>query len=148
MVDMLERFWSKVEHSRGCWEWTGGKDRGGYGRLKIGGKNWSAHRVAYMLAKPLMFDSSLHVLHSCDNPGCCRPGHMFQGTQLDNMRDRDAKGRRTPLRGELHGRAKLTTEQVLAIRDDLRLNRRIAAEYGVSAYVVGCIKRRKSWKHL
>ena len=148
MKDCNERFWSKVKHSRGCWEWAASKNRQGYGSFRLGDKSCLAHRLAFMLAKRSMFDPSLCVLHSCDNPACVRPGHLYQGTDLDNARDRDAKGRRVPLRGEVHGAAKLTAMQVLAIRDDPRVAWRIAAEYSVSIGAIHHIKARISWKHL
>jgi hypothetical protein len=144
------RFWEKVSYGDpgGCWEWLGTKQPKGYGQIKMaGGRQVKAHRMAYQLAKPSMFDPALHVLHACDNPGCVRPGHLFQGTDLDNARDRDAKGQRD-VRGERNGRAKLMPAQVLAIRNDLRPAWKIAKAYGISKTVARYVKTRKSWKHV
>lgn len=82
----------------GCWEWSLGKDRVGYGRLKVqmGSRDCfrftSAHRYAYeVFVGPI--PERMNVLHRCDNRSCCNPKHLFLGTQQDNMRDMHAKGR-------------------------------------------------------
>ena len=89
-----ERFWSKVEIIPGheCWEWTGGKNRGGYGTFYLAGRTLGSHRVSYELnIGPIQ--EGLSVLHRCDNPGCIRPEHLFAGNQTDNISDMIAKGR-------------------------------------------------------
>lgn len=84
--------------ANGCWEWLLGKDRVGYGRLKIqlGSRSAfrfsSAHRYAWELWRGPIPDG-MNVLHKCDNRACCNPDHLFLGTQQDNMRDMHAKGR-------------------------------------------------------
>ncbi len=79
-----------------CWVWTSAKSRFGHGRFRLGGrgsKQIGAHRWAWEQAHgPTM----LQVCHHCDNPSCVRTEHLFEGTQLDNMRDMAAKGRRAP----------------------------------------------------
>lgn len=83
-------FWAKVDR-RGpdeCWEWTTGRERYGYGHSVLG----TASRVAWELTNGPIPDGQ-RVLHSCDNPPCCNPRHLFLGTQLDNVRDMMAKGR-------------------------------------------------------
>jgi hypothetical protein len=147
-------FWSKVSYGAPgeCWLWMGAKNVDGYGKIRIGaraaGKQESAHRLAYRLAKPFMYNPALHVLHTCDNPTCCRPSHLFQGTQADNNRDMYAKGRAVNPRGEAKINAKLTTEQVLAIRADARPKKTLARVYGVSRATIQFIKNRKSWRHI
>ena len=92
-----QRFWAMVEKSdlpNACWLWTGHKTKDGYGKLYMQSFGYQiyTHRISYMLAYgsiPIGF----HVLHRCDNPPCCNPSHLFLGTQQDNMRDREAKGR-------------------------------------------------------
>lgn len=104
MKSLAERFWAKVDTSAGpdgCWPWMAGT-WGQYGRFRAFGRMEQAHRVAYMLAKgpiPIGMD----VLHDCDNPPCCNTGHLFPGTDLDNVRDCIAKGRRIYARGERNG---------------------------------------------
>lgn len=76
----------------GCWVWTGSKLRKGYGNLWVIDRIVRAHRYSYTLFCGSIPDG-MKVLHSCDNPPCCRPDHLFLGNDLDNARDRDSKGR-------------------------------------------------------
>jgi hypothetical protein len=88
----------------------------------------------------------MHVLHRCDNPPCINPDHLFLGTHRDNMKDRDKKKR--AVKGERHASAKLTAQQVRAIRLDQREQEVIAAEYGISQTSVSAVKRRRLWRHV
>jgi hypothetical protein len=93
MTDVEMRFWDKVRIGDGCWEWQASKRATGYGQFAYLGKpSVKAHRVAWMLNRGLIPDG-VCVLHRCDNPGCVRPSHLFLGTQEDNIRDREVKGR-------------------------------------------------------
>ena len=75
-----------------CIEWTGSRNPKGYGQKKVGGKTIFAHRWAWEQANGPIPDG-LHVLHTCDNPPCVNVDHLFLGTNADNVKDRDAKGR-------------------------------------------------------
>jgi len=91
-----ERFWEKVNiiwDVNSCWEWMAFRSDQGYGKYRTYKKEKTevATRVAYRLVYG-DFDRSLYVLHTCDNPSCVRPQHLFLGTQLDNMKDKLAKG--------------------------------------------------------
>ncbi len=112
---MLERFWKKVRKSEGCWIWEGCRHPDGYGRFWLNGKHQPAHRVAYAITHGPI-PEGLWVLHRCDNPPCVRPDHLFLGTSLDNVSDRDRKGRGADVSGERHPRARLTRSDVLNIR--------------------------------
>ena len=81
------RFWEKVEITPHCWEWTASK-RHHYGQFDTK----LAHRIAWELVFKYI-PEGMQVLHSCDNPGCVRPSHLFLGTQKDNMVDMMKKGR-------------------------------------------------------
>jgi hypothetical protein len=112
----VARFWSKVDKDapNGCWEWTAALYGNGYGHFTITKRDHvSTHRFSYRL-KHDDFDQSLQVLHSCDNRKCVNPDHLFQGTQLDNMRDMHAKGRGRDSYegGEAAPSTKLTTLEV------------------------------------
>lgn len=98
--DPVIRFWEKVRKSDGCWEWTAGRLGGRYGDFMVGvGDHRSAHRYSWELHfGPIPV--GMNVCHHCDNPGCVRPDHLFIGTQKDNLRDMQGKGRKAVWRRE------------------------------------------------
>jgi hypothetical protein len=121
----------------GCWEWQGGVTRWGYGRIGKGGRDagWeSAHRVAWKLTHGDTGD--LYVLHSCDNPPCCNPDHLFLGTPKDNTQDMVQKGRHRTAKGDAHSSSTLTDAQVGEMRalypTTVHTFRELGALYGVS----------------
>lgn len=85
-----ERFWSRVDKTGECWNWTSYKI-GGYGAIKYKGKMYKAHRISYQLAFGKI-QSGLFVCHKCDNHKCVRPNHLFLGTAKDNNDDACQKG--------------------------------------------------------
>ena len=111
-------FLSKVNKTSTCWEWCGTKNPSGYGIIQT---DWAkdlktqyAHRISYLLFKGEI--NGLDVLHSCDNPKCVNPEHLRLGTQAENNKDRDEKGRHIALRGVEHGSSIFTKDQVNEIR--------------------------------
>lgn len=108
----MERFWPKVRKARGCWLWTANTFGYGYGGFSVAGRRHPAHRVLWThLHGPIY--QGLYVLHSCDNPPCVNPAHLWLGTHTDNMHDMIGKGRFKVSRGA----ARLTQEEAAAIRD-------------------------------
>lgn len=146
----LKRFWSKVDVVPGCcWEWQAGTDGKGYGKFRFQGKRWFAHRLAYALYVGHI-PETLFVLHRCDNPSCVNPNHLFLGTQKENIQDAAKKGRLSERRGEKNTNARLTEEQVLAIRalKGKISQREIAALFGVARSTIDDIHSGRTWKHL
>jgi len=145
----MERFYEKVmpEPMSGCWLWMACTNNQGYGRFKIDGKMQMAHRSSYKIHVGPIPDE-LCILHKCDTPGCVNPEHLFPGTNADNVRDRENKGRGNSLCGEDQGNAKLTKNDVRDIRTK-RMNQREFAEiYGISRQNVSAIQLNKSWKDI
>lgn len=147
--DIESRLLDSVRRSpRGCWEWTGSLDKDGYGAWRIPGFAQLAHRVAFRLFCS-DFSEGRCVCHTCDNPRCCNPTHLFIGSDLDNARDRDRKGRGP--RGERNHFATLTPSEVLRIRDLAAggmTQREIGNLFGIPRGSVSTIVLRKSWRHL
>jgi hypothetical protein len=144
-----EQFWPRVAVGKPneCWEWLGPRHKRGYGRLNWMGKANKAHRVAMSLTDG-DWNSPLHVLHHCDNPPCCNPAHLWRGTNRENYDDMASKGRRAILRGEEHGMAKLTADQVRYIRTSPKFGSELARELGVSDTLIYHIIKRRKWKHV
>jgi hypothetical protein len=112
-----ERFWSHVtiKTDNECWPWSGattGKD--GRGQFRQNGKLIIAARVAYELCYGVLLQNL--ALHKCDNPKCCNPHHLYDGTYADNNRDAVSRGRHVCPRGEDVHFAKLTDNDVVNIR--------------------------------
>jgi hypothetical protein len=78
--------------SNGCRIWWGPRYKAGYGRVRHAGRWGYAHRLMYALTHT-NFNPNLCVCHSCDQPSCLNPAHLWQGTRADNNHDRDRKGR-------------------------------------------------------
>ncbi len=136
----------------GCWPWTGGRDKDGYGVIRANGSRSCSrsHRVAWEMANGPI-PPGLMVCHHCDNPPCVNPAHLFIGTCADNHADRDAKGRGRVPRGEAQHCAKLTESAVLEIRAAFARGQRqdlLAKEHGVTDGAIWAIVHRRTWKHV
>lgn len=94
MGKLMERFWNKVDTSNECWNWTGSKNKDGYGSVGSGlrSRTMLAHRMSYAINVGEI-PKGMCVCHKCDNPSCVRPDHLFLGTRKDNMQDMVRKGR-------------------------------------------------------
>jgi hypothetical protein len=164
-MSLEEAFWSHVTRTETCWLWTRGLGTSGYGAFRALGRNVPAHRFAYELVTGPVPDGKI-VCHTCDNPLCCRNddegwyeidgialprrGHLFLGTQKDNAVDRTNKWRHP--HGESHPKAKLTDNDVVAIREAFTGKRgeltTLAMHYGVDRSTIERIVHGKRWRHV
>lgn len=142
---LQERFEEKyIVAPSGCWEWTASKDGNGYGILWDGVKNSKAHRVSYTMYKGTI-PVGMFACHTCDNPACVNPEHVFIGSALDNNRDAKNKGRGHRPRGAKNPKAKLTQEQVDNIRSSGKGASELAHAYPVSRQQLSDILNNKKW---
>jgi len=144
----MEGFWVKVKKTNDCWQWTGTKDRDGYGRFRIPGKGLrGSHRIAWSLVNGTI-PIGLCVLHKCDNPSCVNPDHLFLGTQQDNIKDMVAKGRQSKMFGLRNPKCKLTDDQVREIRiaytEGISTQKELRIRYGVSVGQISDVVNNKS----
>ena len=153
-ASLEKRFWPKVKQGKPteCWPWVAKAAHPfGYGRMTAGrGVNLKAHQISWAL-KNGPIPVGMKILHSCDNPPCCNPDHLFCGTMRDNTLDMMKKGRGSvpPIfRGETSAMSKLTAEIILSIRSSPRSMRALATEHGVSAQTIFRIRHKKAWAHI
>jgi hypothetical protein len=151
LISIEQKLLRYAVSENGCWNWVATKDRDGYGLLTHHrGKQIRAHRASYEfhVAK---IPVGLLVCHSCDNPSCINPNHLFVGTSKENTRDMLDKNRRPVLRGERHPNAKLTNNQVTQIkqlRSENRLLKDIANQFNISFQTVSSITKGTTWNNI
>lgn len=122
-----------------CWVWKGSKISAGYGKIGWKGKLEYVHRFYWLLTGRVIPDG-MYLCHTpviCHNRACFNPEHLRVDTPSANQLDKHADGTYT--------QAKLTQEQVRAIRLDTRTHRVIAADYDVAHNTIGDIKTGKRW---
>lgn len=149
-----------------CWLWNRCKSKLGYGHAKFKGKHWTAHRLAYTLLKGPIPKGKI-VCHSCDNPACVNPAHLWLGTHKENTRNAIAKGRLNPgktakdtfkrlgywpMHRDNHAgtrksrKRKLSYDDVIAIRSSDKPLKELSNKYGVSMACISFVRngRRKN----
>ncbi len=161
----IEKFWSLLDKSGGpdtCWPWMGPRLASEYGTFGFMGHKWLVHRLSAHLSG--MAIEGRVVCHSCDNPICGNPAHLWVGSQKDNMQDARNKNRlptgdnhyfrKTPNKrpyGERNGQSTLTESDVVEMR---RLHaagvtqRTISAQFGICNQQVSRIINRLRWAHV
>ena len=146
-----QRFEEKFTKTDTCWLWHANKLPKGYGLFKLHGTMARAHRVAYELYKG-PFEKTLHVLHTCDNPSCVNPDHLWLGTNADNVKDKKMKGRAQGFQGAENPRALLTKDQVIEMRALWATKQisqgRLAKQFGIKLGTVSGIVNGTAWRDL
>jgi hypothetical protein len=146
IINPKEHYLLKVDKQKsGCWIWKGKVDACGYGALNYFGE-YLAHRLFYKLFINPNIKGS-YVLHSCDNPSCVNPEHLFLGSQNDNMKDMVSKGRQSRLKGSRNGRSKLTLKDVIQIRKlaGKEFQKETALKFNVTQMTISNIQTNKTW---
>lgn len=144
--------YARLQITDSCWPWTGQQDKDGYGytlreadgkrtRIRIHRRSFEIHHGE--------IPSGLVVCHTCDNPPCARPEHLFIGTNDDNRADAVAKRRHAF--GERNGRAFITERDVLLIRaarsEGVKLQI-LAKHFNVAESTISAIATGRIWTHL
>lgn len=146
-LSLLYRLTQQVEVTEsGCIEFTGWLNPKGYGRIRCRGKKTQTHRAVYEeFVGPI--PAGLLVCHTCDNPPCCNPEHLFLGSHSENQLDAVSKGRQGMMHGEAHPSSKLTMEIARQIRQcrGVELGRTVADRFGVGTTTVFDIWSGKRW---
>jgi hypothetical protein len=155
---LLDGFMARFTIASGdaCWVWTGSLQKKNYGVFR----GQRAHRLAYQLFRGPIPEGH-GVLHTCDNPPCVRPSHLFTGTKQDNVDDmvkknRQASGNRHGARthperihrGDDHLGSKLTEQDVIDLRLSTLSNRELADIYDLDITTIRKARSGESWRHV
>lgn len=146
-----------------CWPFLGARTTKGYGCYRFDGRQQMAHRVSYQLTRGAI-PAGLLICHTCDNPPCVNPAHLFLGSYADNNRDASRKGRaafgdrngtrthpEVVKRGGANPNAKLDEDAVRWIRVMYSLGstqREIAEQFGIAQTVAGDAVTGRQWGHV
>jgi hypothetical protein len=149
----LDLFYSKIEKTNYCWNWTCSLDNCGYGYFSIyvNGikKAKKAHRIAYSLHHQNYdliinsYDRNKTIGHTCNNKKCCNPDHLELITQDQNSTNASLDG--LYQYGENHHKTKLSYENVLEIRshNNPKLDKYFADKFNVSESLIQKIRYKK-----
>lgn len=143
----VNRFWSYVIKSDGCWLWDGFINGRGYGQMRVNGVMTGVHRYSFFLHHGYWPEP--FCLHSCDVPNCVNPAHLRAGTHRDNMDDKQSRKRIA--RGSRIGTARLTEADVKQIKQQLVEGASLShlgTVYGVAKTTISAIKTGSTWSHV
>lgn len=164
-LDNLKKLWEwriakRLKINSECLEWKGSTDSKGYGQIRAFGKLILVHRIALQIKIGRLFIEEEKALHTCDNPSCCNPDHLFIGTQKDNVADMMKKGRNggqfqkghTGLASPSKRFKKFKKETIIAAREEHEKtgigHKRLAKKYGMSPGNMRAVLKRSTWKHV
>lgn len=152
----LHTYASIIPDENGCMNWPKHRTRAGYGTIFANKERIYAHRMALELKSGIL-SVDVCACHHCDNPSCCNPLHLFEGTHKENMQDSKAKGRnrsKSPF-GSAHPLAKLSEDNVRFIRENYRRGKSgersetsvkgLAKKFNVAHSLIHRIVTGKSW---
>lgn len=162
------RFWSRVRKTDGCWWWIPTEATNTRGFIDVNKRRYYAPVYSYLLHKgsvPDLEDRTrkrrILVCHTCDNPACVNPDHLFLGTYKDNIHDCMNKGRfnhgSRGKKGVNHNQAVVSEDDVRYIRKHYQKGRspsqpgnslELSKRFGVCQAQIGNIAKRKQWKHV
>jgi len=134
--------WS-VRTPIGCLEWRHYTNKAGYGKVGLRDRVYNAHRISWEIANGREVRPSHHIHHLCHNPACIEPDHL---QEMPAQRHVAENGR--AMQGEGSVNAKLTADDVLAIRTSHTSLGKLAAQYGVQKPAIWKVQKRRSWRHL
>src|SRR3990167_8376918 len=151
---LKNRFYRRISlpNENGCMIFSGGRDSGsGHIRIRFENKRILSHRLSYeMFNGPITKEN--FVCHSCDNPRCVAPTHLWLGSSKENNQDRAKKGRSARHIGEKNGGDKLTEKQVIQIKkllENQNANQReIARKFSIHYNAIWKIKHKLKWAHI
>lgn len=147
MIQLPDRFLTKVNVTDGCWIWIAALTQEGYGTYWWDGKTRPAHRYSWSFFNGDI-PQGMVICHNCDVPSCVNPDHLFLGTIQDNHADMVEKRRNVS--GEKSGLSKLTEIQVIEMRNKYKNDncslRDLSKHYGITRENVWCIVKNKTWK--
>ena len=152
MSDWTDRFWSHVDRKTAdeCWPWIGSRNSKQYGLFWTGERFKMGHRLSYELEVGPIPEGRM-VCHSCDNPPCCNPNHLWIGDASSNRLDAMSKGRIRLLLGDLCPFSRLSTPEVMEIRElhaKGETPKRLAEFFGVTSDSIRDVVYRRTWRHL
>lgn len=147
-LDPMIRFWKKVDKTTSCWNWVGFINKKGYGSIWYNGENMRVHRFSYFIHFGEI-PKDLNVCHSCDNPKCVNPKHLFIGTTQDNVDDKIKKGRGANGIKSV-GNAKLSVQDVINIREMCKTSAqyKVAQNFNITGSTISEIVNRKTWGYI
>lgn len=147
-TSLKDRFEAKVIRGtpEECWHWNATTNgRKNYGLIRLNGKYLLAHRVAFFISRGF-WPGKMQVCHSCDNPRCVNPGHLWLGTQGDNMQDAMKKGRHFYRDSKSKGVAKLSKKDVYDLKQQFFsgiLSKDLAVRYNIGERTVRAIAKNQ-----
>ena len=133
------------EPMSGCWIWLCARTTAGYGMFRRGKKAFYAHRYSYEAFNGRI-KGGMEIRHKCNNPICCNPDHLIQGTRKENSDDMIRAKRQA--RGQRHGHAKFSEDDIIVIRKMLKSGisqAKIALDFNVDASSISFIKTGRNW---